>query len=71
MMLNAIGQFFSEFIQLLWEPVSFVAFMAMIAALVFLVFLLVRRACKWLYYMACTAIYLYAKRRKVRAVHEH
>lgn len=70
-MLNATGQFFSEFIQLLWEPVSFVAFMVMIAALAFFVFLLVRRACKWLYYMVCTAIYLHAERRKVRVVHEH
>lgn len=68
-MLNAMSQFFSEFIQLLWEPVSFVAFMLMIATLVFLVFLLVRRTCKWLYYMVCTAIYLSNKRRKVK-VHE-
>ena len=66
-MLNAIGQFFSEFIQLLWEPVSFVAFMVMVAALALFVFLLVRRAC----YMVCTAIYLHAERRKVRVVHEH
>lgn len=68
-MLNAIGQFFSEVVQLLWEPVSFVAFMVMIAVLVFFVFIFVRRACKWLYYMICTVIYLYAKRRKVK-VHE-
>ena len=66
-MLNAMSQFFSEFIRLLWEPVSFVAFMLMIAALVFLIFLLVRRACKWLYYMVCTAIYLSKKHRKVKA----